>query len=287
MGSAVIIRIARPEDAEQCGRICYQAFYTINTSHNFPPEMPQVEMGIGLMTMMFSNPGCYCIVAEADGRVIGSNCLYERSTVFGIGPITVDPAAQNAGAGSQLMRAVLDRTEQRGAPGVRLVQATFHTRSLSLYTKLGFETRELLCVMNGQPIKKSVEGCTVRAATTSDVAACNRLCFQVHGHERAGEVSDALQDGEVTVIERDGRIVAYTTGLGYFGHAVAESNRDLQALIAAAEGFHGPGIMIPARNTALFRWCLDHGLRVVQPNTLMSIGLYNEPVGAWLPSILY
>ena len=29
------------------------------------------------------------------------------------------------------------------------------------------------------------------------------------------------------------------------------------------------------------------GLRVVQPMTLMSMGLYNEPKGAFLPSVLY
>jgi len=28
-------------------------------------------------------------------------------------------------------------------------------------------------------------------------------------------------------------------------------------------------------------------LRVVHPMTLMTIGLYNEPVGAYLPSVLY
>jgi hypothetical protein len=78
MTSDVIIRPARPEDAETAGRICYQGFYTINTSHSFAPEMPQVEMGIGLLTMLFSHPGCYCVVAEADGRVIGSNCLDEN-----------------------------------------------------------------------------------------------------------------------------------------------------------------------------------------------------------------
>jgi len=287
MSSNIIIRTARPEDAETAGRICYQAFHTINTSHSFAPEMPHVEMGIGLLTMLFSHPGCYCVVAEADGRLVGSNCLDERSSIFGVGPITVDPTAQNAGVGKKLMQAVLDRTVERGAPGVRLIQATFHTRSLSLYTKLGFDTRELLCVMNGPPIGKSIEGCTVRASTEDDAAACNRLCFRVHGHDRGGEVADALQHGQVTVVERDGGVTAYTTGLGYFGHSVAESNRDLQALIAASEGFHGPGIMVPARNATLFRWCLDQGLRVVQPNTLMSIGLYNEPLGAWLPSILF
>ena len=32
---------------------------------------------------------------------------------------------------------------------------------------------------------------------------------------------------------------------------------------------------------------LANGLRVVQPMTLMSTGLYNEPAGAWLPSVLF
>ncbi|MEW6604593.1 MAG: GNAT family N-acetyltransferase, partial [Thermoproteota archaeon] len=36
-----------------------------------------------------------------------------------------------------------------------------------------------------------------------------------------------------------------------------------------------------------FQWCLEHGLRVVQPLILMSVGLYNEPAGAFMPSILY
>jgi hypothetical protein len=69
--------------------------------------------------------------------------------------------------------------------------------------------------------------------------------------------------------------------------AVAETNLDLQALIASAEAFAGPGIIVPTRNSALFRWCLENGLRVVQPMTLMSSGLYNEPAGAYLPSVLF
>ena len=36
-------------------------------------------------------------------------------------------------------------------------------------------------------------------------------------------------------------------------------------------------------NGALFRWCLANGLKVVQPMTLMSLGLYNEPAGAFIP----
>jgi hypothetical protein len=61
----------------------------------------------------------------------------------------------------------------------------------------------------------------------------------------------------------------------------------MKALIASAESFGGPGIVVPSRNTALLRSRLANGLQVVQPMTLMSIGLYNEPSGAWFPSISF
>ena len=41
------------------------------------------------------------------------------------------------------------------------------------------------------------------------------------------------------------------------------------------------------RSSELFEWCLNQGLRVIQTMTLMSRGLYNEPAGAFLPSVLY
>jgi hypothetical protein len=44
---------------------------------------------------------------------------------------------------------------------------------------------------------------------------------------------------------------------------------------------------VPTRNAAQLRWCLEQGLRIVQPLTLMSMGRYQEPRGAWLASITY
>jgi hypothetical protein len=109
----------------------------------------------------------------------------------------------------------------------------------------------------------------------------------VHGHTRAGELSDGIAQKTAFVVERQGRITGYASDFGFFGHAVAESNLDMQALISAADSFSGPGILVPTRNSALFRWCLENGLRVVYPMTLMTVGLYNEPQGAYLPSVLY
>ncbi|MNT65813.1 hypothetical protein D3C72_2038220 [compost metagenome] len=61
----------------------------------------------------------------------------------------------------------------------------------------------------------------------------------------------------------------------------------MKALIGAAPAFAGPGFLLPTRNGELLRWCLERGLRIVQPMTLMSIGLYQQPEGSFLPSVLY
>ena len=285
--AAVTIRRAKPEDAPVCGRICFEAFHKISTDHNFPPDVPSEEQGVGTITRIFSHPGFYCVVAEADGRIVGSNCMDERGAIAGVGPITIDPNVQNRGVGRKLMDAVLDRARERNFAGVRLVQAAFHNRSLSLYTTLGFDVREPLSVFQGPAIKKADDGYTIRPAQLSDVEACNQVALRVHGHHRGGELADAIQQGTATVVEHLGRITGYASALAFYGHAVAETNPDLQALIGAADSFGGPGMLVPSRNSELFRWCLAHGLKVVQPMTLMSIGLYNEPKGAFLPSILY
>jgi len=283
----VTLRPGRPEDAPRCGAICYDAFKTIAAQHNFPPDFPSPAVATEVLAGLLAHPGFHAVVAELDGRIIGSNFLDERSAVAGLGPITVDPAVQDRAVGRQLMQYLLDRVTRRGVPGVRLIQAAYHNRSLSLYARLGFVAREPLSTMQGARLAVQIPGCTVRAATAGDVDACNQLCVRVHGHDRGGELRDALQQGTATVVEHGARITGYATSIAFFGHAVGETNEALKALIGAAREFAGPGFLLPTRNAELFRWCLDHGLRVVQPMTLMTVGLYNEPAGAFLPSILY
>jgi predicted N-acetyltransferase YhbS len=284
---SVTIRRATPEDSAASGQICYDAFSTINREHGFPCDFPSVEAAKGMLAMAFAAPGFYCVVAERNGLIVGSNCMDERSTIHGIGPITVALAGQNGGVGRSLMEAVMQRAEENGAAGMRLVQAAFHNRSLSLYTRLGFDIREPLSCLQGRTAQRTVDGCAVRVATQDDLDRCNTLARALHGFDRSAEVAEAIGRGAASVVVRDGRITAYATGLAFFCHAVAETNADLQALIASVETFGGPGILLPSRNAVMLRWCLGNGLRIVQPMTLMSKGLYNEPEGAWLPSIFF
>ena len=281
------LRRGRREDAPACGVIAYEAFKAIADAHNYPPDFPSPQVATEVLSMLLAHPAFYAVVAEQDGRIVGSNFLDERSTIAGVGPITVTPSLQNGGAGRALMDDVLARAKERRAPGVRLVQAAYHRRSLALYAKLGFDIREALSCMQGVPITRPVDGYVVRLGIERDAAACNALCARVHGHDRAGEVTDAIRLRTLSVVEHDGRITGYATGIALFARAVGESNDDVKALIGAAPEYLGPGFLLPTRNSELFRWCLERGLRLVQQMTLMTIGLYNEPSGAYLPSVLY
>ena len=286
--AGLTLRAGRSEDAETCGFICYEAFKAIADQHNFPPDFPSPEVSGGLITSLLARGGeIYSVVAEVDGRVVGSNFLWENGAIAGVGPITIDPSAQNVAVGRRLMEDVLQRARERGIAGVRLCQAAYHNRSLALYTKLGFDTREPLSNLQGEAIEQEIPGYAVRSATEEDLDACNEVCFKVHGHDRGPELLEAIRQGTATVVEHGGRITGYTTMVGFFGHTVGESNEELKALIGAAPNFPGPGFLLPTRNGEVLRWCLEQGLRVVQPITLMSLGLYNQPRGAFMPSILF
>jgi GNAT superfamily N-acetyltransferase len=286
-GIGLTVRAATPEDGDDCGRIFYDAFESIATQHNLPTEPSSREFTRFMVEEMLANDGFLGLIAERGGQVLASAFVDERTVIAGIGPVTVDPAAQDIGVGRTLMEAVLQRERDRGAVGVRLVQTAYHYRSLALYTKLGFAVREPLSVIQGTPPALSIPGLGVRPAHELDLASCNELCARVHGHDRGGELRDSISAGTAHVVERPGAICGYASGFGYGWHAVAETNEQLIALLASAQAFMGLGILVPTRNAELLRWCLAHGLKVVQQSTLMTIGLYNEPCGAWLSSIAY
>jgi predicted N-acetyltransferase YhbS len=283
----MILRGVAPGDAGACGRVMYEAFKSIAERHGFAPDSPSAGSAAGFLSMLIAHPGFYGVVAERQGEVIGSNFVDERSPVLGIGPITVDPSAQNSSVGRRLMRDALDRAAGRNAPGVRLLQSAYHNRSLCLYTTLGFKTREPVSVLQGPQLAQSFPGYEIRPAQLSDAAACNALCRDIHGFDRGIELRDAIEQNTAKVVEHLGGISGYTTGLGFSGHSAARSNRDLMALIGAAAEFTGPGFLVPTRNHELLTWCLANRLRLVMQMTLMTIGLYNEPDGAYLPSVWY
>jgi GNAT superfamily N-acetyltransferase len=279
----------RPEDVEPCGRICYEAFTGIAEKHNFRKDFPVPEAAIELMQMLLSRPDVFNVVAESDGKVIGSNHLLEADTIAAVGPITVDPSAQAKGAGRMLMDAVIERGKDRS--GIRLVQDGFNTASLSLYASLGFDVREPMVLIEGA-VKGDVPAqFEVRLIREDDYEACAELCRTVLGFDRLNELRKTPPMPSPFVVLRNGRLTGYISApeMWALNHAVAETEEHMRALlIGAGNQCSKPfSLLLPTRQTALFRWCLKNGMRVIKPLTLMSMGDYREPRGCYLPSVGY
>src|SRR3954453_24054925 len=247
---AITLRPTRTPDAAVLGDILYRAFATLAERHNFARDFPSPEVGVEVVATLIAHPGFYGVAAEEDGRLAGSNFIDFRSPVAGIGPISVDPDAQNSGIGRRLMQAVIDEAVSRDAAGIRLVQTAYHNRSLSLYTKLGFVTREPLSLLQGTPPGEGFPGYEIAAATSAELDACNRLCRTVHGFARSREIEEAIDAGDARVVVHHGAGTGYAPEIGFRGHSVADANRDMSALIAAAPEYPGPGFPLPTRNYA-------------------------------------
>jgi predicted N-acetyltransferase YhbS len=280
------LRPVRSEDIQACGQVMYQAFTDIAQRHNFPPDFPNPAAAEGLLSDMIHAPAFDAFVAEEEGRILGSIFVSRRSRVGGISVLTIDPKVQNRGIGRSLLQHGMEFLAGQGHTRQQIIQAGYHNRSLCLYTKAGFIASELLSNMTGKPIRATIPSRTVRRASDRDALTCNALCRKVYGFDREHELAHAIARGTAAVVERDGRISGYTTGVGFVGHGLGETNEDLKALIASAEEFAGPGILIPTGNGELFRWCLENGLRVVQQMTLMDTQPSIPTNGVYWPAIL-
>ena len=289
---SLVIQSIEYNDVKSCGKTGYQAHKTISSAHGYPSEQPSEEFGIGLIRSLLENPNSWGVLAERQGKTLGSIFLHKfpPSPVAVIGPLTVHPSAEGGGVGRMLMDAALTQAHKQNYDQIRLVQSPSHIRSFVLYTKCGFTLREPLLLMQGQPLKNvnNTSSANLRPVDDdNDVSVCNELCKSVHGFSREMELRQAKDQGVATMIERDGIITGYAAGLGILSHAVTKSNEELKALITNASAILGPGFFVPARNHELINWLFKNAFQIGWPANLMTIGPYQDPVTPFLPSLAY
>jgi len=143
--------------------------------HRFPPDFASVEAACDLVSMLMATPGIHDVLAEEDHRIVGLIFIDLRTRIGGVGPLAVDPEAQNRGLGKALMHAAMEVAVHEKTEGIRLVRAAYHNCSLALYTKLGFETREQLSVMQGLPLNCDYRD--MRFAVPPSVISKHAICF--------------------------------------------------------------------------------------------------------------
>lgn len=152
---SLTIRSIEQNDINDCGRIGYEAHKFISSIHGYPSEQPSEEYGIALIRSLLNNPYSWGVLAERQGKILGSIFLHRfpPSPVAVIGPLTVHPSSEG-GVGRVLMKAALTQAHKQGQDQVRLVQSPSHIRSFVLDTKSGFKLREPLFLFQGNPLNE-------------------------------------------------------------------------------------------------------------------------------------
>jgi GNAT superfamily N-acetyltransferase len=283
---SAILRPFGPADIQPCGIVVYEAFTAFAARTGFPPSFPSVEIATALVRNLVEDRTIFGVVAEQDGQVVGSNFLTMGDRIGGVGPVTVSPAAQSSGIGRRLMQAVINQGLK--LDGIRLVQDSSNILTVCLYAALGFEVQEPLLGIVGTPREELRPGEQVRPLKKQDLATCNKLCAQIHGFDRASDLDRAR---EPFVVIRNGRITGYLTSATLYqtSHGIAETEEDMTALLCGASAATGKpvALLLPTRQASLLRWCLSNGFKAQRPMTLMAMGAYNKPAGAWFPSLWY
>lgn len=239
-----------------------------------------------IISHIANRPDYTGVVATIAGQIIGSNFLLHADEVAGVGPITIDPHLQARGVGRSLMEWVIQAAQRRGIRQIRLFQEAVNTTSLSLYTSVGFTWRDSAASMQAAPAE--ADNPSIRPLTAEDLPTVEALGVQAFGFSRANDIAQLLAaDFPGFLLEHQGRPAGYYVA-SLFGHACAETDQDLLALVGHAARHLPPPLSVficPLSREDLFRQCLATGHRTLKVLSYMSYGDYVTPSGAYLPSI--
>jgi GNAT superfamily N-acetyltransferase len=148
----VTVRPMAEADLDQADRLMRLAF---GTFLNVPDPMTFMGDADYVFTRWRANPEA-AFVAEADGRLLGSNFATNWGSIGFFGPLTVDPAWWDKGVARRLIASVMDCFERWGLRQAGLFTFATSPKHLALYQKFGFWPRFLTAV-----VAKAVEAGSV------------------------------------------------------------------------------------------------------------------------------
>ena len=169
------------------------------------------------------------LVADEDGRVVGTGVATANGSVGWVGAIFVDVQRRRSGLGTALSAAVVDALEARGCT-TQLLIATDEGRPI--YERLGFrlDTRYVRVVAPEGP-PPGIDG-RVRALESRDVDAVVALDREATGEDRS-VILRAFADGSTgRVVEGErGSIAGFTVRSPWGGRALIAADPDAAVVL--------------------------------------------------------
>lgn len=283
---SVTVRQMQEGDVPRVGAIMVAAFNAVFHQHGYPAPFSSLGVGTSLALGYLRLEPATCFTAIRDGVIVGSGFLHPRGDTAGVGPITVDPDAQDRGTGQKIMDTVLEAGQR--CPSLRLVQDAFNVVSFPLYSKLGFEVRGVVAALVGQKIRETPPAdIEIQDWQTADIEPLSELDTRLTGISRVEDFRFFHTQPPHLVARLNGQPAGYLcflrTGAGTFlGPAAATDQAVLRALILSAvqrEAGRALRMRFPARHVGLLQELLALGFRVENLQTYMVRGPWTQPAG--------
>src|SRR5215831_6243352 len=129
MSGDVIVRPMTAGDLPEATRIFRAAFGTLLGV----PDVTQFRLDLGTIETRFKTDAGTALVAERDGRLVGSVFGMDWGSQFVVGPLTVDPACWKQGVARLLTKAIITVAEQRRSTLMSLFTFPQSATHLRLY----------------------------------------------------------------------------------------------------------------------------------------------------------
>ncbi|HEX8439145.1 hypothetical protein [Archangium sp.] len=274
-------------DAKALGEVVFKAFQALAVKQSEPSAFPSPESALLWASVWFQRKGCRAVGAFHGPRLICGMAMDARLPVVGMGPIVMDPDVAEPFAVFSVYRRILELYRESKPVGARGTVVQSNPSAMMLHRMMGMVDREPFTIFRGQVKDSPPAGLRVRPMTSADLAACNSLGERCYGFSREPDVREATLFRAGLVVEQEGQLVGYTTGLGARGHSVALGNDGLKALILASPASPDTLLHVPDANAELGAWCRAQGLQVAQRSKVTSLDAYQEPSGPYLPSLYF
>ena len=246
---------------------------------------PALEAAYGRYRRLLETDPGGAWVAERDGALVGAALGIVREGLWGLSLLIVDPPAQGAGAGRELLRLAWEHGN--GARG-RVILSSTDPRAMRAYSRLGLDAHPCLAA-RGRP--RAVTPPEVRAGDAADLPLTEAVDRAVRGAAHGGDITTMLDTGASLLVLPERGYAVLSGGRVRMCAAYDEQSARTVLLGAlariAAAGEEAEVEWLSGRQQWAIRVCVETGLSLDADEGCVFLGGDVGPFAPYLPSGAY
>ena len=288
-------------DLLAAARLMYRTVDDVRVRAGLPALDLKLKAAPSLMSHIYGQEPELSLAAYDGDKLAGFAMSHMRDRQWHVAYLFVDPAYQNRGLGTALLRTGLEEAEKREAYIKSQCTFTYNPKAIALYTRLGMYPRKNLMLMEGPPCKEMklpappetvVPRLIDSTALLTDLNAMDR---EIRGINRTVDQCYWLADDSHTgyVFSAGGNLVgyAYLSKQGFIAPVLVTRESYLVDVVAhclnllAADCDDRPKLWLNGKNFASLQLLLEHRFVIKEIALLMTNRMFCD-MRRYLPSSL-